>query len=124
MPTIVRIAVGGFFVAVGLAKFFAHSKEVAEFRSYEVPWPEVAVPAVGTLEVVAGALLIVGLFSRLAAFALALDMFGAITTAGRVEGGAFHLGVAPAMLLLMLFLLWAGPGRASVDERLGEARVD
>jgi putative oxidoreductase len=111
VAAVVRIATGGFFVAVGLAKFFDYSKEVDEFRKYEVPWPEGAVIGVGVLEVVAGALLILGLLTRLAAIALALDMIGAIATAGRTEGGAFHLGVAPAMLLLMIFLLWAGPGR-------------
>ena len=123
MPTLVRIATGGFFVAVGLAKFFDHANEVDDFRSYDVPWPEVAVPAIGALEVVAGLLLLLGLLTRLAALALAFDMIGAIATAGRVEGGAFHLGVAPTMLALMLFLVWAGHGRVSVDERLGSARV-
>ena len=34
----------------------------------------------------------------------------AIATAGRVDGGTFHLGVGPAMLVAMLFLVWAGPG--------------
>jgi putative oxidoreductase len=111
VAAVMRIATGGFFVTVGLAKFFDYSKEVDEFRKFEVPWPEGAVYAVGTLEVVAGALLILGLLTRLAAFALVLDMVGAIATAGRTEGGAFHLGVAPAMLLVMLFLVWAGPGR-------------
>jgi len=43
---------------------------------------------------------------------------GAIATAGRVEGGSFNLGVAPALLLAMLFLVWAGPGRLALDGRV------
>jgi putative oxidoreductase len=118
MPTVVRIAAGGFFVGVGIGKFVEYSKEVHDFRSYEVPWPEVAVPFVGVIEVVGGALLVVGLLVRPAALVLALNMVGALLTAGRVEGGSFHLVYAPALLLAMIVLLWAGPGHASIDERL------
>lgn len=115
--TIVRVVTGLFFVSTSLGKFFDYSKEVDDFRSYEVPWAEVAVPAVGALELVGGVLLVIGLFTRLSALLLALNMVGALATAGRVEGGSFHLVYAPALLVAMLFLLWAGPGRWSVDER-------
>jgi proteasome assembly chaperone (PAC2) family protein len=49
---------------------------------------------------------------------LALNLVGAIATAGRVDGGTFHLGVAPAMLLAMLYLIWAGCGRLALDRKL------
>ena len=62
-----------------------------------------------------GALLIAGLLTRPAAALLAGDMVGAIVTAGRVEGGAINLVLAPSLLVAMLFLLWAGPGRWAVD---------
>jgi hypothetical protein len=45
-------------------------------------------------------------------------VFGAIATGGRIDGGAFHLGVAPTLLGVMLLLLWLGPGRPSVDARI------
>jgi hypothetical protein len=35
-----------------------------------------------------------------------------------VQGGAFHLGVAPALLVLMLVLVWSGGTRWSLDARL------
>jgi len=44
-------------------------------------------------------------------------MAGAITTAGRIEGGPVHLLLAPTLLAAMLFLLWAGPGLRSLDAR-------
>jgi len=118
IPTVVRVVSGLFFVSTGIGKFVDYSKEVDDFRGFEVPWPEVAVPAVGTLELVGGVLLVVGLFVRPVAFLLALNMVGALATAGRVEGGSFHLVYGPALLVLMLFLCWAGPGRWSIDERL------
>ena len=74
------------------------------------------------LEVVGGVLLIVGLLTRAAAALLAGDMVGAIVTAGRVEGGAINLGLAPALLVGMLFLLWAGPGRWAADSRVAGSK--
>ena len=69
----------------------------------------------GALELVGGLLLVVGLLTRPAALLLAVNMVGAIATAGRVDGGTFHLGVAPTMLVAMLFLVWAGCGRLALD---------
>ena len=123
IPTVVRVVSGLFFVSVGLGKFLDYSKEVDDFRSYEVPWAEVAVPLVGVLEVVGGALLVVGFLVRPVALLLALNMVGALATAGRVEGGSFHLVYGPALLMLMLFLCWTGPGRLSVDERMASRRT-
>jgi putative oxidoreductase len=118
VPTVVRIVTGLFFVSTGLGKFLDYSKEVDDFRGFEVPWPEVAVPLVGLVEVVGGLLLVIGLLTRPAAFVLACNMVGALATAGRVEGGSFHLVYAPALLILMIFLCWSGPGRLALDTRL------
>lgn len=67
------------------------------------------------IELVCGLLLVIGLLTRPAAAALALTLVGAIATAGRVEGGSFNLGVAPALLAVMLLLLWVGSGRPALD---------
>ena len=122
MPTVVRVLTGLFFVSTGIGKFADHAKEVTDFRGFEVPWPEVAVPVVGTVELVGGLLLIVGLLTRPAALLLACTMIGALATAGRVEGGSFHLVYPPVLLVLMIFLVWAGPGCLSLDERIAGRR--
>jgi putative oxidoreductase len=122
IPTAVRVVSGVFFVSAGAGKFLDHAHEVDEFRRFEVPLPEVAVVAVGVVEIVAGALLVVGLLVRPSALVLALNMVGALLTAGRVVGGSFHLVYAPALLVLMIFLMWAGPGRTSIDEHLHARR--
>jgi len=106
------------FVTFSLGKFVDHAKETADFEHYGIPVPEVTTALVGALELLGGTLLIVGLLTRPAAFLLACNLVGAIATAGRVDGGSFHLGVAPTMLAAMVFLVWAGPGRLALDTRL------
>ena len=113
--TVVRVVTGVLFVTFSLGKFVDHAQESADFDHYGIPAPEVATYLVGVLELLGGLLLIVGLCTRPAAALLALNLMGAIATAGRVDGGTFHLGVAPAMLVAMLFLVWAGSGRLALD---------
>ena len=120
--TVVRVVTGALFVSFSLGKFVDHAQESADFDHYGIPAPEVATYLVGTLELVGGILLVIGLLTRPAALLLALNMVGAIATAGRVDGGTFHLGVAPAMLVAMLFLVWAGSGHVALD-RVLQARL-
>jgi putative oxidoreductase len=115
VPLVIRIVTGVFIVSVSLGKFFDHASEAHDFDRYGVPIPSTAVVVVGIVELVGGVALIMGFGTRIAAAALAANMVGAIATAGRVEGGAFNLGVAPLMLVLMLVILWAGPGACSID---------
>ena len=115
---VVRVVTGVLFVLFSLGKFVDHAQESADFDHYGIPAPEVATYLVGALELLGGLLLVVGLFTRPAALLLALNLVGAIATAGRVDGGTFHLGVAPAMLVAMLFLVWAGSGRLALDRAM------
>jgi putative oxidoreductase len=114
----IRIVSGAIFVVFGIYKFTDHGHETESFETYGLPSPSLFAYAIGVLEVGAGLLLILGLLTRPAALALAGDMVGAIVTAGRVEGGAINLGLAPALLAGMLVLLWIGPGRWALDGRL------
>jgi putative oxidoreductase len=117
-----RAAAGVFFVSVSTGKFFDHAQEAVDFDRYGVPAPELAVYGVGIVELAGGLLLVVGLLTRPAAAALALTLIGAIATAGRVEGGSFHLGVAPTALAVMLLLGWLGSGWPAVDAVLARRR--
>jgi putative oxidoreductase len=114
----IRVVAGVFFITVSTGKFVDHMKEAMDFHHYGVPAAEVTVYLVGIVELLGGLLLVVGLFTRLAALLLAVNMVGAIATAGRVDGGSFHLGVAPTLLVAMLFLLWAGSGALALDGKL------
>lgn len=104
----VRIVAGLVFVGFSVPKFADHEREAAAFARFGFPEPGAIVYAVGALELVAGLLLVLGVAVRLAAAALAVDMLGAVSTAGVAVGGPIHLGLAPALFLAMLFLLWAG----------------
>jgi len=118
LPTLVALAAGVIFVTFGVGHFAEHGSEVADFRGYEVPFASLAVWAVGVVELGGGVGLLLGLFVRPAAAALAGDLVGVIATAGRVEGGLLNLGVAPLLLAAMVFLVWAGPGALSLDAGL------
>jgi putative oxidoreductase len=118
VTTVIRVVTGVLFVSFSLGKFVDHVRESADFDHYGIPAPEVATYLVGTVELVGGVLLVVGLLTRPAAALLAVNLVGAIATAGRVDGGSFHLGVAPTMLVAMLFLVWAGPGNLALDRTL------
>ena len=112
---------GAIFLVFGISKFTDHARETDSFDTYGLPSPSLFAYAVGVLEIVGGVLLIAGLLTRPAAALLAGDMVGAIVTAGRVEGGAINLVLAPALLVAMLFLLWAGPGRWALDSRVARS---
>ena len=115
---VVRVGAGVLFVAFATGKFTDHMQEAVDFERYGLPWPDGAVYLAGAVELLGGVLLVLGLVTRVAALALACNLVVAIATAGRVDGGTFHLGVGPAMLAAMLFLVWAGAGALSADERL------
>jgi putative oxidoreductase len=117
LPAALRLAAAAVFLAFGVYKFTAHADEVASLDSYGLPFPD-GTYAIGVVEVGGGLLLALGIVTRLAALGLAGDMVGAIATAGMVEGGPIHLGLAPALLATMLFLLWAGAGAFALDSRL------
>ena len=115
-PLVLRLAAGAIFLGFSVGKFSHHAKETASFERYGLPFAGEFVYAIGATELVFGALLVLGLATRLAALALAGDMIGAISTGGRVDGGFLHLGLAPILLVTMLVLVWLGAGRFSVDE--------
>ncbi len=118
-----RVAAGLVFVVVGLGKYVAHADEAAAFRTYGLPYASAFVYAVGAVELIGGLMLVAGLGLRIAAPFLAGNMVGAIATAGRAEGGPVHLGLAPALLVTLLGLLWTGAGRWSLDARLARRHI-
>jgi putative oxidoreductase len=116
--TVVRVGAGAILIGFGQSKFVHHAKETRAFGRYGLPAPEVFTYAIGTVELVGGMLLVAGLVTRLVALGLAGNMIGAIATGGRVDGGFVNLGLAPLLLVAMLFLVWSGAGRLSLDDLL------
>lgn len=140
---LLRIAVGVVFVGEGVGKFLHASQQGAgRFAKIGLPSPEILGPLVGMVEVVCGALVLVGLATRLAAVPLAATMVVALASTklpillGRGYGPFAHT-FAPrsglwsflhesrtdlSMLLAAVFLILVGAGRWSVDARLARRR--
>jgi putative oxidoreductase len=136
---LIRLMVGGVFLAEGIQKFlFPNEVGAGRFAKIRIPAPDVLAPFVGVVEIVCGALILLGLVTRLAAIPLIIDMLVAILSTkipillGHGFWG-FSLRSLPyygfwglmheartdlSMLLGALFLLIVGGGSLSLDARI------
>ena len=133
---LVRFMVGAVFFEEGIQKFlFPDLLGVGRFARIGIPVPEVMGPFVGTVEIVCGALIFVGLLTRLAAIPLLFNISVAILpTKLPIQLGrdfmCFHVAKLAgygfwsmanearsdfSMLLGLLFLLIVGAGHYSPD---------
>jgi len=108
---ILRVALAAVFIPAGLGKFVNHDTYIERFErwGFGAAAGEVAI-LVGVVEVVCGLMLLLGVFPRLAALALAGDMVGALVTAGRVDGGQDIWLPLVLIAALSVVILW-GAGR-------------
>jgi putative oxidoreductase len=122
---LIRLLVGGVFLAEGIQKFlFPAALGVGRFIKIGIPAPQFFAPFVGVVEILCGALLIVGLFTRLATIPLIIDISVAIVTTKipMLSRAGFWATVHEArtdycMLLGLVFLLLVGSGPFSIDQR-------
>lgn len=113
-----RIAAGLVFLGFGPGKFLRHDAEAASFERYGIPFSDAATYAVGTLEIAGGLALLLGLLVRPVALALAGNLVVAMATAGRIDGGAVNLVLAPALVIALVTLALWGAGPLALDRRL------
>lgn len=104
-----RILVGLFFISSGLPKLLDPGSFVGGFSHWGLPEPALFVPTIGVLEVVGGGLLVLGVATRYVGTLLALDMLGAVLTAGRIDGGS-HFVLPPVLGLFCLLFVTRGGG--------------
>jgi putative oxidoreductase len=96
------------------------------FSSLHIPFPAFHATLVGYSELICGAALVVGLFTRLATMPLIVSMVVAIITARSDDvAGLFDLvGLEEfTYLVLLAMLLILGPGRIAIDRWLS-ARIE
>jgi putative oxidoreductase len=123
---LIRILVGWVFLSEGIQKFlFPGALGVGRFVKIGIPWPQVMAPFVGVVEIVCGALLLIGLITRLASIPLLIDILVAIATTKipMLPKSGFWATMHEArtdfcMLLGLIFLLIVGSGSLSFDDRL------
>ena len=136
---LIRVLVGWVFVSEGVQKFlFPEAVGSGRFAKIGIPAAGFAGPFVGTVEVVCGTLILLGLLTRLAAIPLLVSMAVAVvsTKAPILLGHGFGPFSLPklsqygfwsmlheartdfSMILGLVFLLVTGGGRRSLDDRL------
>jgi putative oxidoreductase len=113
-----RLGVGLVFLSTGWGKIHSIPKVTEFFASLHIPAPGLNAIVVGYSELLCGAALVVGLFTRLATIPLIVSMIVAILTAKRGDlHGLFDLvgfdEFTYFVVLVMLAIL--GPGNLSID---------
>ena len=132
----IRAATGIVFLGEGIQKFlYPDALGAGRFAKIGIPMPELMGPFVGIVETAGGALLLMGLLTRLAAAALIVDMLVAIaSTKVPILIGQGYLGFAKpsvpksgfwsmlheartdlSMLFCLVFLLLVGASSRSLD---------
>jgi uncharacterized membrane protein YphA (DoxX/SURF4 family) len=112
--TFIRVAIATVFILEGVQKFlFPAALGAGRFAKIGIPAPELMGPFTGVVETVCGALVLFGLFTRLAALLLVADMTVAI------------LSTKIPILIGHGYWRFAAPtGRAGLWGMLHEARTD
>lgn len=108
----IRGAVGAVFIVSGLMKFLFENQGPGRFAKIGLPAAHELAYFVGTVEVACGALLLLGLFTRLAAVPLIVDMVVAVATT-KVPL-LFGLGPEPVAAMPKVGL-WAFAYQARLD---------
>jgi putative oxidoreductase len=127
---LIRVLVGWVFLSEGVQKFlFPEALGAGRFTKIGIPSPQIMAPFVGVVEIVCGALLLFGLFTRLAAVPLLIDICVAlystkiVTFAKNGFWSTLHEARTDvSMLLGLIFLLLVGGGAWSLDARLAGRR--
>ncbi|HVB34810.1 MAG TPA: DoxX family protein [Patescibacteria group bacterium] len=123
---LIRLAVGLIFFTQGILKYTDARMGVIRFARIGFPHPYFTAHFVGTFETACGLLVLLGLWSRVAAVPLLIVILTAIATTKIPElfraGQGFWYMVSDAradfaMLCSLLFLIAAGGGTWSLDAR-------
>jgi uncharacterized membrane protein YphA (DoxX/SURF4 family) len=120
---LIRLLVGWVFLAEGILKFTRpDALGPGRFAKIGFPSPYAVATFVGAVEILCGALVIVGLLTRLASIALLIDISVAIISTkipillGQGLGTMLHEARTDlSMLLGLIFLIICGGGAWSVD---------
>ena len=122
---LLRLMVGGVFLSEGIQKFlFPGALGAGRFAKIGIPLPHFSAPFVGAVEIICGAILIIGVRTLWAVIPLLIDIGVAIVTTKwpmvRHEGwwAALHESRTDVCMLLgLIAIACLGAGGWSVDRR-------
>ncbi len=137
----IRLMAGAVFLSEGILKFVYTNQGVGRFTKLGFPFPDTMATAIGVFEIVGGAMLISGLFTRLVAIGFSFEMIVAMLTTKI----SLYLGTSPlpapaaapkvgiwavlhetrsdwAQLVCCVFLIVVGAGVMSLDARRSKAQ--
>jgi putative oxidoreductase len=138
---LLRIMAGGVFFWEGILKFVYPNQGVGRFTKLGFPMPETLAHFVAVMEIVGGLMLLMGLLTRVTSLYFILQMLVAVFTTKI----ALYLGTSPlplppappqagiwavlheirsdyAQIMTCFFLLLAGPGVMSLDEKIAKQK--
>lgn len=120
-PTLARLTVGWIFLWSGWGKLHDLESVIQFFGELGIPHPELQAPFASGTELVCGALVLAGLFTRVASVPLIIVMIVALVTAQREHLTALGDLFGLSEYLYITLLIWlgvAGPGPLSLDAAL------
>ena len=119
---LIRLYWGWEFIQTGWGKLAHLARTANYFATLNIPVPTVSAALVGGIECVGGALLMLGLYARLASPALIVVLVTAYFTAERgaltaaVSDPDRFTGATPFLFLFATLIVFAfGPGKLSLD---------
>lgn len=119
---VIRLVLAAVFITHGYQKVFGMgiSGVTGMFTKMGVPLPGVTAPLVAVVELLGGIALVLGAFTRVAAFLLACDMLGAIILVHARNGYSAPKGVETVLgnLGMAVALALVGAGAYSIDALL------
>ena len=120
-PLVVRLVIGVAFLVTGWGKLHNLDKVTEYFASLHIPLPGAQAAFVSTVELVGGAMLVLGLGTRIAALLLIGVMTVATLTAKLPEAESLIDLASTIELTYLATFVWlvlAGGGRASLDHAI------
>ena len=117
-PLLLRLVFGWFWLETGWAKLHNLEFFAGRFVEWGIPWPMLSATVSGATDLIGGALLIIGLGTRLAAIPMIINMLVALAVVVLPTITTFNEFVELDEVLYVCVLFWllvAGPGKASLD---------
>jgi putative oxidoreductase len=120
-PLVARLSFGYFWLETGIAKVQNLDGFTQRFMGWGIPFPAFSAGLSAWTELIGGALIMLGLFTRLISIPMIINMIVAIVlvVSANFQGiDEFVEADETVYILIFFWLLMAGPGKVSLDTLL------